>query len=266
MDQEKIGRYICECRKRKNITQIELAQKLLVSNRAVSKWEKGKSMPDVVLFNPLCEILDISINELLAGESNNMDSNVTIEAIKYYNGKAMRRRFIILSSIIIFAVVAFLSIYMINNYGKCKIYAIDTKNEEFFVNGYLMINQKNKILAINRLDYNFESSKNFCGCDDCICPDILAEDMKIIVFKDEVVLKEISVVDLNTESRYLADVIKNVTIDLNDLGDDNVRSWDSKGYRIVISYKVYKDNNVYDVNLDIDLELHEIYANNKIFY
>lgn len=267
MNQEKIGNYICECRKKKNITQMELANKLLVSNRAVSKWEKGKSMPDVFLFNPLCEILGISVNELLAGESNNNDDKVTIEAIKYYNGKTKRRNYIMMSIIVMLIIVAFLGIYMFNNYNKCKIYSIDTKNEEFLVDGYLMLNQQNKILTINRLDYNFNDKSFWCKYYEGVeCPDILAENLKIEVYKDEVMLKEIKAVDLNTDSRYLADIIKNVTIDLDDLGEDSVRNWDSEGYRIVIGYKVYKDNTVYDVNLDIELELSEIYANNKIFY
>lgn len=266
MDQEKIGKFIYECRKNKNITQMELASKLLVSNRAVSKWENGLSMPDVALFNPLCEILGVSINELLAGEKNVNDDKITLEAIKYYNGKTKRRRFIMTSIILLVGIIMILGMYMFNNYNKCKIYSIDTKNEEFFVNGYLMINQKNKILTINRLDYNFDSNDKWCGCVDCECPDILARDMEISILKGEVLLKSIDVKDLNTDSKYLADVIKNVTIDLNELDDVLIDDWDSNDYRIVIGYNNYQDSKKYNVNLDIKLDLHGIYANNKLFY
>lgn len=68
MNQEKIGKFIQNCRKEKNLTQRELAEKLGVSNRAVSKWESGVSMPDLSLFQPLCKELDITINELFDGE------------------------------------------------------------------------------------------------------------------------------------------------------------------------------------------------------
>ena len=68
MEQEKIGKFIQEKRKEKNLKQSDLAEKLGVSNRAVSKWENGLNMPDLSLFKPLCEILDISINELMSGE------------------------------------------------------------------------------------------------------------------------------------------------------------------------------------------------------
>lgn len=67
MNQDKIGKFIAESRKNKNITQLQLAEKLGVTDRSVSKWENGKCMPDISLFKPLCEELGISINELLSG-------------------------------------------------------------------------------------------------------------------------------------------------------------------------------------------------------
>ena len=68
MDQEKIGKFISNSRKKQNLTQEELAEKLGVSNRSVSRWECGKNLPDVSLYNPLCEILDITVNDLISGE------------------------------------------------------------------------------------------------------------------------------------------------------------------------------------------------------
>ena len=68
MDQIKIGRFIAECRKKKNLTQVQLAEKLNITDRAVSKWETGKSMPDSSVMLGLCEILEISVNDLLSGE------------------------------------------------------------------------------------------------------------------------------------------------------------------------------------------------------
>ena len=75
MDLEKIGKFISKCRKNKNITQQELAEKLSVSDRTIGNWENGRNMPDLSLFKPLCEILDISINELLSGEKINNKIN-----------------------------------------------------------------------------------------------------------------------------------------------------------------------------------------------
>lgn len=68
MDQETIGKFISSCRKDRGLTQMQLAEKLNISNRAVSKWETGKSIPDASIMLELCGILGITVNELLSGE------------------------------------------------------------------------------------------------------------------------------------------------------------------------------------------------------
>lgn len=68
MNQEKIGAFIAKCRKDKNITQEQLAEMLGVSNKSVSRWENGKTMPDYSIVKDLCKILEIDVNEFLSGE------------------------------------------------------------------------------------------------------------------------------------------------------------------------------------------------------
>ena len=68
MDQIKIGKFIAEMRKEQNLTQIDLAEKLGISNKTVSKWECGNGMPDYAVMEALCDILEIKVNELLSGE------------------------------------------------------------------------------------------------------------------------------------------------------------------------------------------------------
>lgn len=74
MDQVKIGKFIAECRKKKNMTQAILAEKLNITDRAISKWETGKGMPDSSIMLELCNELDISVNELLSGEVIKMEN------------------------------------------------------------------------------------------------------------------------------------------------------------------------------------------------
>ena len=74
MDQIKIGRFIAECRKKNNMTQMQLAEKLSITDRAVSKWETGKSMPDSSIMLELCDVLKISVNDLLCGEVVTVDN------------------------------------------------------------------------------------------------------------------------------------------------------------------------------------------------
>ena len=75
MDQLKIGRFIAECRKQKNLTQMQLAEKLGITDKAISKWERGIAMPDSSIMLELCDILGISVNELLSGEKISMENN-----------------------------------------------------------------------------------------------------------------------------------------------------------------------------------------------
>ena len=93
MNQTKIGKFIAQKRKEKNLTQSELAEKLNVTDRSVSNWENGKCMPDISLFNPLCSVLDITINEFLSGEEienkdyqKKLEENI-INTINYNNKK-----------------------------------------------------------------------------------------------------------------------------------------------------------------------------------
>jgi len=74
MNQVKIGKFIAQCRKNKNMTQAELAEKLNITDRAISKWETGKGMPDSSIMLELCNELDITVNELLSGEEIEMDN------------------------------------------------------------------------------------------------------------------------------------------------------------------------------------------------
>ena len=75
MDQIKIGRFIAECRKKANLTQMQLAEKLGITDKAISKWERGVAMPDTSIMLELCDILCISVNELLSGEKISMENN-----------------------------------------------------------------------------------------------------------------------------------------------------------------------------------------------
>ena len=75
MNQIKIGRFIAECRKKVNLTQMQLAEKLDITDKAVSKWERGVAMPDTSIMLELCDILCISVNELLSGEKIIMENS-----------------------------------------------------------------------------------------------------------------------------------------------------------------------------------------------
>ena len=74
MNQVKIGKFIAQCRRNKKLTQSQLAEKLNITDRAISKWETGKGMPDSSIMLKLCSELEITVNELLSGEKIEMDN------------------------------------------------------------------------------------------------------------------------------------------------------------------------------------------------
>lgn len=87
---EKTGRFICTMRKEKNLTQKELAQSLDVTDKAISKWERGLSCPDISLLIPLAKALDVSTSELLNGERKEGEQPehteaIVVEALQYFN-------------------------------------------------------------------------------------------------------------------------------------------------------------------------------------
>lgn len=115
MNQEKIGKFIAECRRKKNMTQQELAEKLGVSDRTIGNWENGRNMPDLSLFKPLCDELDISLNDLMSGEvvkskeyQEKLEENI-INTISYTNKKLENKNNIIGLLLIIFGVLISLS-------------------------------------------------------------------------------------------------------------------------------------------------------------
>ena len=74
MDQLKIGKFIAECRKQKKLTQMQLAEKLNITDKAISKWERGLAMPDTSIMLELCDILGVTVNDLLSGEKIEMEN------------------------------------------------------------------------------------------------------------------------------------------------------------------------------------------------
>ena len=121
MNQEKIGKFITTCRKEKNLTQEELAEKLNVSNKSVSRWENGKNMTDYSVLNDLCTILDININELLSGEKDNNETIENLDMIlkEYYKMKKQKeklKKIIIIGTIVLSQVLLFVFTILVLNY------------------------------------------------------------------------------------------------------------------------------------------------------
>lgn len=124
MDQERIGKFIAECRKKKNLTQEELAEKLGINSRSISRWENGNCMPDLAMLPLVSKELGVSINELMTGKyldkdiyQDKFEENVvtTVSKVDIINKKY--NKFMKVSiSIIVVALLFLISLIFCNNY------------------------------------------------------------------------------------------------------------------------------------------------------
>ena len=164
MDSQKIGKFILALRKEKKLTQQELANRLNVTDRAVSHWENGRSIPDISLFKPLCELFEISVSELISGErldqeSLFQESEKTIINTLEINKKRRKKSLRIISLLIISVLALFIAIII----GvKEKYHKIDLYN--FMVQQYDSERQLSlkKIITIgNRSVYYYGINSSF---------------------------------------------------------------------------------------------------------
>lgn len=156
MNFSKIGKFIAECRKEKNMTQEQLGLLLNVDRRTISKWENGVYAPDIALLEPLSSILNISVNELLNGEKvkNKKDSKNLIDVIKYYNdrykSKVKKCSFIFISIIFIM----FILYIIVNNFFSYKVSNLYSTNDYYNVNCVIVHNNFDEIIFMSDINYN----------------------------------------------------------------------------------------------------------------
>ncbi len=150
MNQERIGKFIQECRKNKKLTQEQLAEKLKVSTNAVSKWERGLCLMDMSLLKPLSEILEVSVNEILAGErisSKDLEKKSEENIIKLselVDLKIMRYGVIGMASF--FIVLVFISMFK-NTSPSALVSLICAYNSVTFLSRYKIKKDKNDLFS-----------------------------------------------------------------------------------------------------------------------
>lgn len=158
MNQEKIGKFIASERKKKKLTQLELAKKIGVTDRAVSKWETGKGMPDYSAFPSLCASLDITLNELLAGERNMNDDKIVGEYMKVKDKEHRNKIVIVILVSILLFLCLLLSIYFLNSYNKIKVYKMEGYGEKINLrDANLVLSNQYTVLDCGNLEYDNNS-------------------------------------------------------------------------------------------------------------
>ena len=153
MNQEKIGKFIAECRKKKKMTQQDLAEHLGVTDKSIGNWENGRNMPDLSLFKPLCEELDITINELLSGErlkkeeyQEKFEENI-INTIDYSNKK--------ISNIRSYLGIILMVLGILISFTAMTMFASDSS----WGSVYSVIGGIISLIGLSRLTKNYQYSK-----------------------------------------------------------------------------------------------------------
>ena len=143
MNQEKIGNFIKDIRKKNNLTQKELADKLGVTYQAVSKWENGLNIPDIGIIRQISKMYDVDINEILDCKKNSKKFNKLI--------------IVIICLILILGISVFIIVKNKDN-NNIELKTISTKCSDFRINGSMAYNKKKATLQISEIDY--------CGVSD----------------------------------------------------------------------------------------------------
>ena len=147
MDQTKIGKLIAKLRKEKGLTQRELGDKVGVGFKAVSKWERGITCPDISIINDLSKILGITSDELLTGEL----SKEHIAIIQ--NHKKTNKKLLLIIPILLIIFTTFTIIFK-NSHNQVDIYELASTNDEYYIEGKVIFNKNNMEIYINNLLFN----------------------------------------------------------------------------------------------------------------
>ena len=168
MDQEKIGKFIAKCRKENNLTQNELGEKLNVTYKAISKWETGRNLPDASLMPKLCQILNISLNELFAGkklEEKNISKaseKTILNFLKITNKEKTKRKIlIIVTSILITVLISFTIKTILVKQGF--MYDDDLKYTQIYIQNEGNIKGNVDINKFGKIDKDFDIGANKYG-------------------------------------------------------------------------------------------------------
>lgn len=159
MEQIKIGKFISECRKKKGLTQKELAEKINVTDKAISKWETGRGIPDSSIMIDLCKELNITANELLSGEylKENYQENAERNLLELNRKNEKKRNtiiFIISITLILLIIAVGELFYVLLEQKKSQ---LDTVLQQAESDYYLNMNDSDLYNKINSLEKRIES-------------------------------------------------------------------------------------------------------------
>lgn len=199
MNQEKIGKFIYDLRRKYNLTQKQLADKLSVTAQAVSKWENGRGVPDIEILKKLSEEFNVSITELIEGEESNNKKKFTI-----YIGIAI--------IILTIASTAF-GLYVSKDQDSFDFSSLTCANDSFNIEGVIAYNNTKKSIYISDIEYCGEDEPKFIAVE-CILYEKHQDD-------ESIVAKYGSINKKNKESYNISNYLKEIRFNINNFSFNN---------------------------------------------
>lgn len=264
MDLIKIGKFIALKRNEKGLTQEQLADRLGITGKSVSKWERGVNMPDIEKLEQLCDVLDITIAELLNGKKsdftfNDLNNKSFLEVVKYYF-KNFKKMYIYVLFLLLFICCFFtLATFMFNNFNKNQIYTIRSLDEQYEINGYLILNQDRNLFIMN--DLNFQG--DVVGTPNE--PRLKLINI-FITYDDKNLMSYTENVDDN-KSNQLSSVLDSLSFSIDDDKQSNssIINYKSDFSKIKLKIEYLTIDDKTD-SIEVDMDFEKIFSNNKIVY
>lgn len=247
MDQHKIGKLIEKYRKQKKLTQKELANLLGVSNTAVSKWETGNNLPDISMLEPLSEVLDVDILDLLKSQTSTHE-DTSKKFIKHKKHKLYKTLIIILVFISTICITNTITYNKVSNrittYKKkeTEVYSISTpENSDIYLKGYIIFNDKNNLIMLEQLIINENKTIDI--------EKIKEINVKIKVGEDILLINKIT--PKKDKNININDLFNNFKIHSSELNLKDYKR-DFKDLNLVIDI-FYKNNESYSIKSKINI-------------
>lgn len=197
MDPKKIGNLIYELRNKNHLTQKELADKLMVTSQAISKWENGRGIPDIEMLQRLSEVFEVDISELLTGNIKSKQ--------KQKKNKKMILGCIIVGMILLVMIIILIKTFSNNDFQISK---LASDNDSFHVKGIIAYSNNKKSIYISKVEYSEEEEQKQYLNLECILYEINGEVEKRISQCSSSVNSDLS--DTFTLSELLKDIELNV--------------------------------------------------------
>ena len=219
MDQARIGKLIAKLRKKKGLTQSQLGEMVGVGDRAVSKWERGITLPNIAIINQLSEILGISSNELLSGKEKISTKSKDIKEKRYL--------------LTIVPVILILVSIIIALSNKQKVYKIKTDNEDYNVLGKVVFTNNTVYISIDEIICSNDNIKN----TKIINYEYRLSSNTTLLFRKGSLIEHKKILDNIT----IKDFLKSLKITLNEKDIIDQKDLLNKG--IILQFSFLTDNN-----------------------